>query len=183
MGVYPDLAVFAKALGNGHPMAAVIGTEKAMSGAHESFISSTYWTERVGPAAALAVLKKMEEINVSSYVEQIGLGAKKIWKRKGGKHNLPIKLDDGFPCLAHFAFEHEKANELKTLFTQLMLEKGFLAGTVFCPTAAHNEDVLEKYSKAVDVVFGIIAKSIEDDSIEEKLFGPAAHMGFKRLTN
>lgn len=65
MGVFPDIAVFAKALGNGHPMAAIIGTEKAMNSAHESFISSTYWTERVGPAAALAVLKKMEELNIS----------------------------------------------------------------------------------------------------------------------
>ena len=57
-GVMPDLAVFAKALGNGHPMAAVIGTVAAMSGANGSFISSTYWTESVGPVAALATLRK-----------------------------------------------------------------------------------------------------------------------------
>ncbi|MFA6713849.1 MAG: aminotransferase class III-fold pyridoxal phosphate-dependent enzyme [Victivallales bacterium] len=183
MGVCPDLAVFAKALGNGHPIAAVIGTEEAMNGAHESFISSTYWTERVGPAAALAVLEKMEKINVSSYVEQMGLLAKKIWKEQGQKHGLPVKTDNGFPCLAHFAFEHEKANELKTLFTQLMLEKGFLAGTVFYPTAAHNEEALEKYSKAVGLVFEELAKNIAGNSIEKKLRGAVAHQGFKRLTN
>jgi len=64
-----------------------------------------------------------------------------------------------------------------------MLERGFLAGTVFYPTAAHTEEVLEKYSKAVDIVFEIIAKSVADNDIEEKLCGPAAHQGFKRLTN
>jgi len=183
MGVNPDIAVFAKALGNGHPIAAIIGTEKAMSGTHESFISSTYWTERVGPAAGLAVLKKMEKVNVSLHVEKIGLAAKKIWKVKGEKYDLPIKLDDGFPCLAHFSFEHDKANKLKTLFIQLMLKEGFLAGTVFYPTYAHNEIVLKKYSKAVDTVFEKIASSIKDNMIDEQLCGPAAHQGFKRLTN
>jgi len=183
MGVHPDIAVFAKALGNGHPIAAVIGTEEAMNGAHESFISSTYWTERVGPAAALAVLKKMEKINVSSYVEQIGLAVKKIWREKGEKHGLQIKLDNGFACLAHFAFEHENANKLKTLFTRLMLEKGFLAGTVFYPTVAHDKEVLEKYSQAVDSTFEELAKNIADNSIEKKLRGAAAHQGFKRLTD
>jgi glutamate-1-semialdehyde aminotransferase len=182
-GISPDIAVFAKALGNGHPMAAVTGTEKAMNGAQESFISSTYWTERVGPAAALAVLEKMAKINVSSHVEKIGLLTKKIWKEKGNKHGLPLKHNDGFPCLAHFAFEHDKANELRTLFTQLMLDQGFLAGIKFYPTAAHNEEILKKYSAAVDIVFGVLAESIEDNSIEKKLRGPVAHQGFKRLTN
>ena len=55
-GIKPDLASFAKAIGNGHPMAAIIGTRQAMAGAHESFISSTYWTEGVGSAAALATM-------------------------------------------------------------------------------------------------------------------------------
>jgi len=55
-GVEPDMAFFSKALGNGHPIAAVIGTQQAMAGAHASFISSTQWTESVGPTAALATL-------------------------------------------------------------------------------------------------------------------------------
>lgn len=56
----PDIAIYAKALGNGYPIGAVIGTKEAMEGANSSFISSTYWTEGIGPAAALAVLKKDE---------------------------------------------------------------------------------------------------------------------------
>ncbi len=58
LGVAPDIAVYAKALSNGHPMAAIVGTRAAMAGAHGSFVSSTYWTESVGPVAALATIRK-----------------------------------------------------------------------------------------------------------------------------
>ncbi len=102
--VYPDIAVFAKALGNGHPIAAVIGTSEAMDGAHKSFISSTYWTESVGPVAALATLKKMSKSNVPAHVEKIGLKVKKYWGKYGDKYNLPVKMDEGYPCLAQFMF-------------------------------------------------------------------------------
>src|SRR5690606_38264451 len=43
LDIQPDMAVFAKALGNGHPIGAVIGSGEAMRGAQGSFISSTYW--------------------------------------------------------------------------------------------------------------------------------------------
>ena len=72
LGVLPDIAVFAKALGNGHPIAAIIGTAAAMDAAQDSFISSTYWTEGVGAAAAVATLKEMKRIDVPAHVGRIG---------------------------------------------------------------------------------------------------------------
>ncbi len=183
IGITPDCAVFAKALGNGHPVAAILGTKKAMAGAYDSFISSTYWTERVGPAAALAVLKKMERIDVSAHVEKMGLLAEQIWRDKGKKHHLPLKTDNGFACFANFVFVHEQAEALKTLFTTLMLEKGFLAGIVFYPTAVHNGIILEKYADAVDSVFARIAEYMANGDIAAKLSGSVAHSGFKRLTD
>jgi len=183
MGINPDMAVFAKALGNGHPISAVIGTGEAMSGAHSSFISSTYWTERTGPAAALAVLKKMEKIDIPSHIEKIGRSVKSLWREYGKKYSVPVAVDDSFPALAHFSFEHEKANILKTLFIQEMLEEGFLAGLAFYPTMAHGQEVIDKYSKALDAVFGKLASMMKTSSIEKFLRGAAAHQGFKRLAS
>ena len=57
-GSQPDIAVFAKAMSNGYAMAAVIGTEPVMQAAQSTFISSTNWTERIGPVAALATIRK-----------------------------------------------------------------------------------------------------------------------------
>ena len=86
LGVDPDMATFAKAMGNGHPIGAVIGTKAAMDGSQKSFISSTYWTEAVGPTAALASIEKMEKTSVWDYVarvgsERLGICSTKIWRR------------------------------------------------------------------------------------------------------
>jgi glutamate-1-semialdehyde 2,1-aminomutase len=180
-GVAPDIAVFAKALGNGHPMAAIIGTAEAMEGAHVSFISSTYWTEGIGPAAALAAVQKMRRIDLPGYVEKVGRRAVDIWRKYGLKHQLPLVVEEGYPCLAHFRFDHEKEGELRTYYTQLMLMRGFLAGVQFYPTLAHTEEILSRFERAVDDVFSEIADAFRKGEVKKRLKGPPAHTGFARL--
>jgi len=180
-GVLPDMAVFAKAMSNGHPMAAVIGTAEAMEGAHTSFISSTYWTESVGPTAALAAIRKMMEHNIPEHVAGIGSKVAGFWQQHGDKHSLPVITGNGYPCLAHFSFDHELAAELRTLYTQLMLERGFLAGTNIYSTFAHFNDVVELYGAAVDEVFGEISNALRAGNVKVRLKGPVAHSGFTRL--
>jgi len=179
-GVAPDMAIFAKALGNGHPIAAVIGTKAAMDGAHSSFISSTYWTESVGPAAALAAIGKMERTKVWEHAAEAGNRVKEDWRGLGEKHGLPVRVDDGYPCLAQFAFT-ENALALKTLYTVLMLEHGFLANTTIYPTLAHTPDILSKHRQAMDEVFGEIAGHIQAGDIQEAIGGEVCHSGFTRL--
>lgn len=182
LGVEPDIAVFAKALGNGHPIGAVIGTRKAMEGAHASFISSTYWTESVGPAAALAVLEKMRRVDVPAHVERIGRMVLRSWKEAGERHGLPVDgVDDCYPCLAHFSFRHPQAEELRTVYTQLMLERGFLAGTSIYPTLAHDDENIGLYGKAIDEVFAILAAAVRKGEVSTLRKGPVAHSGFRRL--
>ena len=181
-GVTPDIAIYAKALGNGYPIGAVIGTKEAMEGANSSFISSTYWTEGIGPTAALAVLKKMSSEDVPKHVAHIGSKVMRYWKLTSAKYNLPIVIEDGYPCLAHFKFDHELSEELRTLYTQLMLERGFLAGTLIYPTLAHNDEIVDLYGEAIDEVFDEIAYALSTGTIKGKLKGPVAHSGFKRLT-
>ena len=181
LGVTPDLAVFAKALGNGHPISAVIGTKAAMDGAHQSFISSTYWTESVGPAAALAVLEVMGSEDIPGHIAEIGSSMQRHWRDAATRHGVTVAVHDGYPCLAHFAFEHPEANALKTLYIQEMLKHGYLAGPVIYPTLAHTEAVVEQHAEAMDAVFAKIAGSIAADSIHADLEGPEAHVGFRRL--
>jgi len=180
-GVNPDMAVFAKALGNGHPIGAVIGTREAMDGAHNSFISSTYWTEGVGPTAALATLRKLCEQDVTAHVARIGDLMKELWRNTGARHGLPVQAAEGYPCLAHFAFDHEQANELRTAYTTRMLKHGFLAGSAIYPTLAHTESVVAQYAEALDAVFGELARALNQGTVPALLEGPPAHQGFRRL--
>jgi glutamate-1-semialdehyde 2,1-aminomutase len=182
-GVNPDIAVFAKALGNGHPIGAVIGTTAAMDGAHRSFISSTNWTESVGPVAALAAIKKMQRIDVPAHVAQVGNRVMQYWNEAAARHGLPVDTSDGRPCLAHFTFKHEQSEALRTLYTQLMLERGFLAGTGLYPTLAHTDEVVSLYGAAIDGVFEEIAGALAKGDAAARLKGPVAHSGFRRLVS
>ena len=180
-GINPDMAIFAKAMGNGHPIGAVIGTSEAMEGAHKSFISSTYWTEGVGPVAALATIEKMRQIDVPSYVADIGRKVIGLWQSLAKKHGLAIDAGNCYPALAHFSFKYEQANELKTLYTQLMLERGFLADTNCYPSLGHTDEIVSLYGKAVDEVFAELVSALANDKVLDMLNGPAAHTGFARL--
>lgn len=180
LGVNPDMAIFAKAMGNGHPMSAVIGTRAAMEGAHTSFISSSYWTESVGPVAALATIRKMGELRTWEYITRVGRLIQEVWRQAAAAHGLPLKVS-GYPPATNFVFEHPQAMELKTLFVQCMLAKGFLASNLVYVTMAHNEENVALYAEAVDAVFREIAAAIAAGDVEKRLKGPVCHSGFRRL--
>lgn len=180
-GVNPDLALFAKTIANGYPMAAIIGTKEAMEGAHKSFISSAFWTESIGPAAALATIKKLQRIDAPAHVAKMGQLVIDAWRKSAERHNAPLVVEDGYPALPHCHFDHPQANELKTLYTQLMLERGFLGGVLFVPTMAHNETIIARYATAIDEVLSLIKDAIDKERITETMKGPQAHVGFRRL--
>jgi glutamate-1-semialdehyde aminotransferase len=179
-GVTPDIAVFAKAISNGYPMAAIVGTSNAMEAAQDSFISSTYWTERIGPTAALSTIRKHKRNNVPEHLIRMGRRVQSEWESAAERHGLRISVS-GIPPLGHFSFDYENGQAIRTLFTQEMLKKGVLATDSFYASYAHQNHHIESYSRAVDETFAIIATAIEGNKINELLKGPVAHAGFHRL--
>lgn len=180
-GVHPDIAVFGKAMSNGYPMAAIIGKRAIMDAAQTTFISSTYWTERIGPTAALATIKKMRRLRTASHIDRIGKKIGEGWKRLAKKHGLDITTI-GPNALITFSFNSRESQELKTLFTQEMLKRGFLASLTVYVSFAHKATHVKKYLNAVDEVFGILSAAIADGRVKDLLEGPVAHKGFARLT-
>jgi len=179
--VSPDIAVFSKAMSNGYPMAAVIGTGAIMQAAQSSFISSTYWTERIGPAAALATIKKHQRCDVAGYLNEIGRRIQATWETEAKRCGLKISIS-GIPPLAHFTFEYENGEAMRTLFTQEMLKKGFLATNAFYASYAHQDRHIESYSRALNEVFALIAGLEKQKKVEKLLEGEVAQSGFHRLT-
>ena len=180
IGLEPDIAVFAKAISNGYPMAAILGKRQFMDAAQKSFISSTYWTERIGPTAAIATINKFVQNDVPSHLHKMGKLIQNGWKSRGEKHGLKIKTY-GQPVLCGFSFDYPNPLELKTLFTQEMLGKGFLASTAFYASFAHTEKIVNNYIEAVDTTFEFIADKIKNNKVKESLKGPVCHSGFQRL--
>ncbi len=176
----PDMAVLGKALGNGHPISAILGREKVMQAAQETFISSTYWTERTGYAAALEVLKIYEREGVPEQLikqgNKIRLGLEGIFK----KHQLNIEIE-GLASNPILMIKEEQALIVKTVYTQEMLKRGFLAGPVIYVSIAHTDSIIDKFLGTFEEVLSIIASGIRTNSLKDKLEGPVCHDGFKRL--
>lgn len=180
LGVQPDVAVFAKGMSNGYPMAAILGVRSVMEAAQSSFISSTYWTERIGPTAALATIRKFRDRNVERRLDEIGGRIQDGWREAGAAAGLTLHVE-GIRPLGHFAFDGSVAQAARTLFVQLLLERGFLAAPAFYAMYAHRDEHVAKYLEAVREAFRVIGRAIEGGGVERMLQGPVAHSGFRRL--
>lgn len=71
-GVLPDISTWAKSMGSGMPIAAVMGRAKVMDAAGPSTIGGTYIGNPVCSAAALATIKFMEEKDLNARGTEIG---------------------------------------------------------------------------------------------------------------
>lgn len=183
-GVMPDLAVFAKAIGNGHPMAAIIGRRRVMDAVQTSFISSTNWTEGVGPTAALATIKKLRQVQIPTHTDHIGGLVRDGWISLGQRYQIPVKVS-GHTALLHVGFDHEQAAALSTLLTVRMIDQGFLAGSGFYPSYAHKERHVQAYLAALENSFQELADAIQSRDVLRRLEAiqvPVRHSGFARLT-
>jgi len=178
--VEPDIAVFAKAMGNGYAISAVIGREKVMQSAQDSFISSTHWTERIGFVAALATINKHRRENVSTHLIRIGSIVMNGWRELGKKYELKVHVG-GMEPMGHFSIEYEKFSSVKALYIQEMLDQGILASNLFYVNFAHTEEHARQYIEAADKAFKSIAEGLKSNDISSRLRGKPAQTGFKRI--
>jgi glutamate-1-semialdehyde 2,1-aminomutase len=176
----PDVAVFSKALGNGYPIAAVIGRAAVMEAAQRSFISSTNWTDRIGPAAALAMIGKFRHNNVHDHLIEVGAAIQQGWQTVAARHGIAIYIG-GIPPLSQFSFEMPDPLAAKAYFVQLMLDQGILASTSFYSMYSHTPGHVAHYLDAADRAFAKIASAASAGSLGTELRGAPAASGFKRL--
>jgi len=209
LGVNPDLATFGKTMANGISMAALIGKKKIMMEAKNSFISSTNWTERLGPACAIEFIKKHKKLNLGKILKEKGKKIRIIWinsaKKAGieffatpelGKNcffkknfikptSSDIRMEiSGIEALSSFKIITKNEKDwpvVITYFIQEMLKQGILASDRCFSNYCQTDQVLLKYEKACTKTFKKIAFYLKKKSLKKQLEGPVKQMGFKRL--
>ena len=152
--IEPDMAMYGKTLGNGYAITAVVGKREIMESAQRTFISSTFWTERIGPTAALASLEVMEKIKSWELITEIGLKMQKGWDALAKSNNLDITIN-GLPPITNYTFNYSDSLEYKTFITQEMLKKGFLASTNFYACIDHTDSIMNSYFESLDKIFKV----------------------------
>ncbi len=178
--VFPDMMMLGKTLGNGYAITAILGTEETMKFAEDTFISSTFWTERIGPTAALKSLEIMEREKSWIKITNIGIEIVDRWEKLGKNYNLPIKIS-GLPSLASFTIKSKNWIKYKTLISQEMLKNGFLASNLIYSCIDHKRYVLDEYFDRLKSIFSIIKDCEDGRDIDTLLEGPVCHTGFRRL--
>jgi glutamate-1-semialdehyde 2,1-aminomutase len=180
-GVEPDMAIFGKALGNGYSITAVIGQREIMETAQSTFISSTFWTERIGPAAGLKTLEVMDREKSWEQITETGKEIGKRWQELARKHGLALEIS-GLPALINFSIPVENWLKYKTLITQEMLKIGFLAANSVYVCTEHTIPIIDEYFEYLDPVFSTISECEAGKDVNDLLEGPVCNSGFKRLT-
>lgn len=179
-GVEPDMAMFGKAMGNGYAITAVLGRRAIMEAAQSTFISSTFWTERIGSAAAIKTLEIMERIKSWEIITATGLDIQRRWKLLAESTGLEID-QWGLPALTGFTIRSTNSLEYKTLITQEMLKKGYLASNSIYVCIEHTNNIINDYFDSLLPIFKIIKECEEGRDVKSLLEGPVCHSGFKRL--
>jgi len=175
-GIKPDIAIFAKSIANGYAFASVIGNSKVMNSASETFISSTNWTERIGSVAAKATMEKYVKNKVHKKIISSGNDVKNIWKNSSEQYGLNISIS-GLPSLPSFEFDNADNSLIMSYFSARLLDFGILGFRQFKPSFSHKTTHLNRYKKAVDIVFEEISlEKHQNAKIEPQL------AFFQRLT-
>jgi len=177
--VNPDLAVFGKALGNGYAITAVIGRSNLMKQVEKSFVSSTFWSERVGPTAAIKTLQVMEKSKSWLIICKKGKYIKKQII-KIAKNNNDFVTINGLDSHIIITFK-KNHNLIKTFFTQEMLKRGFLATNVIFISISHTNKIIKSYLSNLKEVFEIIGNNLNNKNYFLKRVSKEATIGFKRV--
>ena len=179
--VNPDVCMFGKALGNGYAITAVIGKREIMEAAQKTFISSTFWTERIGPTAGLATLKVMESLESWRIITEQGKKVREGWKKMASENKLSLNCS-GIPSLSSFSINSKHWIKYKTYITQEMIKRGYLAGNSIYLCIGHTDSVIEEYLDNLNSIFFKINECESGkEFIDDLLQCPVSHVGFKRL--
>ncbi len=165
--INPDIVMYGKALGNGYPIAAIVGKKYIMNSFHNTFISSTFWTENIGSTAAIATLKFMKKFKTWKIISKTGKYNKKKWQEISIKHGIPIKIS-GMDALPKFEFCSKKNEQLKNFVCSELLKNGFLGKNVIYVSITHSEKILKKYFNKLDKIFLKISKKEYKNNLKSK---------------
>ena len=181
-GFQPDIVVYAKAMGGGFAISAVLGSKEVMDISQDTFMSSTMWTERVGFTAALTTIEILTREKVWEHLIKIGTLIGDGWSRLADDHGLKINVTDFKPLITMKLDYGDRNPALTTLFIQEMLRRRYLASTSVYVSYAHTEKIVDTYLSSVNECFSILADAIENNSEDDLLETKIRSDSFKRIT-
>ena len=151
-GIRPDIVMYGKSLGNGFPISALVGKKNIMNSSNKTFISSTFWTENIGTAAAIKTLELMKKQKSWLEIKRKGQYIKKQILNISKKHKIDIKIS-GLDAMPKIQFD-KKINELFCNFIcyEMLKNKYLFKDTVYL-SISHTDQIIKSFLKLLDKTF------------------------------
>jgi len=177
--VLPDIVVFGKAIGNGYPITAILGKDNLMEKSSKTFLSSTFWSDRIGPTAAIATIDLMEKTKSWEIIIKKGRKIKSRWKKLFNKYSLNVNIW-GLNAIIGFNFVSKNNLKYKTYISQELLKKNILASNLVYIAVSHNDNDIDRYFYEFEKIIKNI-KSFEEGEDINFIDNKIANKSFKRL--
>jgi glutamate-1-semialdehyde aminotransferase len=175
-GVTPDLAVFAKAMANGMPVSALVGSAEIMQLFSEVFYSFTFAGETLSLAAAVATIAELRETDALEVVWARGGQLKRGCLELIAEFGLEGTVDcTGYDCWPRLSFTGQDSRQsmaLETLFRQEVTKRGVLMRTGMFLSYSHSPADVDQTLVAYGSALELLAQAQRQGSIEDKLDGP-----------
>lgn len=183
VGVTPDMTVVAKAMSNGYPMGAVVGSRAAMEPARRMFISSSYWSDNVGLAASLATIRELKRRDSERRFKEIGEALRAALNQAiaaSGLRGSCVGLHTN-PALVLELPDPALRPKVNTLFIQEMARRGIHCSTSFKFTLAHTEADIQITAQAAQESLTVIRQGLESGNLDALLVVDIKKEPFRRL--
>jgi glutamate-1-semialdehyde 2,1-aminomutase len=192
VGVTPDLAVFAKSISNGYPMAAVVGKRDVMQAAGRMFISSTYWSDPIGLTAALTTIRELRRRNVPAVLAQLGSTLQQRLNETARAAGLPATCGGlavhpawRFTDCVSAGLDADAAalqlRQITTYYIQEMALRGCHGYAAFYLNAAQGAAEVEQTVEAAREVLGGLRDALDTGTLPERLECDLTQDVFRRL--
>ena len=183
VGVTPDMTVVAKAMSNGYPMGAVVGSRAVMEPAGRMFISSSYWSDNVGLIASLTTIRELKRRDAERRFEEIGEALRAAVNQAiadAGLSGACTGLHTN-PAVSLELPDESLQPKVSTLFVQEMARQGIHCYMGFKATLAHTEEDIQQTAAAATEALGVIKSGLDAGDVDSLLACDLKRDPFRRL--
>lgn len=153
-GFTPDLICFCKAIGNGYPISALMGTEALKQVVSKIFYTGSYWFSAAPMAAALATLKELKKIDGPSIMHETGTKLLKGLEEIAKGHGYDLKTS-GHPSMPYLRITDDESLMLHQDWCAECTRRGayFTSHHNWFVSTAHTQEDLDRTFDIADDAF------------------------------
>ena len=175
VGVRPDLSTWGKCIANGHPISALLGSDKARGAAASIYVTGSFWYASAAMAAALATLKRVRESDYLEHIEGLGERLRRGLHERASAAGFALR-QTGPVTMPLFLFDDDKDLRRGFFWSSEMLKRGVYVhpwhNMFLC--AAMTEGDIDGALDAAEGAFGALkaaAPSLEPVAKLKAVFG------------